>query len=714
MTRSAAGIVQKMTTLRGVLAAWVAMLGLAVGVIAAPAVGQSGFPGLPGAGGKGQGDRSGAVDPLAGLGGLGVGAVEDREPVEVSAALVRRTVNPGAELAVALTFDILDGWKVWPGAGQDVLPASVDEFAIRTDAGIGAADPSAPPATFAMTDRPAWVFAVGGVQWPETGESVNPLGDPPMVEVIKGVSTGYIPLILAEDIAPGRYELPVTAFFQTCDDRTCLTPEARTMTVAFEVVAPGEAGTLPAQDAAEIAALFAGFDDSVFVELREGEAEIIEFDAFGLTITIDARGVVGISLLLAIAALGGALLNFTPCVLPVIPLKVMGLAKHAGDRKRTFFLGTVMSAGVVFFWLVLGGLIAFVSGFNAISALFQIPLFTLGVGVFIAAMAVGMLGVFTINLPQSVYMVNPSQESVPGSFLFGIMTAILSTPCTAPFMGAAAAWAAAQPNKTIVLATFMAIGLGMALPYFLLSANPQWVSKLPKAGEGAEVVKKTMGLLMLAVAAFFAGTGLSGVFTTAPDPPNTLYWWVVGGFVVAAGAYVIAKTVKLAKRRGPRVGFAALGVVLAFVGVAGAAQFTAKGPVDWVYYTPDRFAEAQAAGEVIVLDFTAEWCLNCKALEEAVLFRESVSTVLNGPGVTPIKIDLTGSNPDGQAKLEAMGRVAIPLLAVFEPGSATPVFLSDAYTTGQVLSAIEEAGLDAAKDAAGEVSGGAVEEPVKP
>lgn len=676
----------------------------AFAVSAAPAAAQG--LGLPGStGGKGAPD-----DPLGGLGDL---PADDAGPeVAVSATLNRTTVNPGAELAVAIAFDISEGWKVWPGEGQDVLPPNVDRFAIRTAARVGTPADAAGAGTL-VTQRPDWVFAAGAVQWPEPQQATNPLGgEPSMVPVLKDGAVAYLPLIIDEDIAPGVYTLPVSVLWQSCDEATCLPPTTETVELTFEVVPPGEAGSLPQRDEDRVAELFEGSDTSVFAELREGEPQLIEFDAFGFKFTLDAAGPVGLLLLALVAAVGGLLLNFTPCVLPVIPLKVMGLAKHAGDEpKRTLFLGVVMSAGVVFFWLVLGALIAFVSGFNAISALFQVPAFTLGVGVFIALMAVGMLGLFTVQLPQKLYMVNPSQETVPGSFLFGIMTAVLSTPCTAPFMGAAAAWAAAQPNKAVVLATFAAIGLGMALPYFVLSANPKWVAKLPRAGEGAEVVKKTMGLLMLAVAAFFAGTGLSGIFTTAPDPPSKLYWWFVGGFVVLAGLYLLAKTLKLAKRGVPKVAFSALALVFILLGVLGPLSFTAKGPVEWVYYTPDRFAEAQQRGDVVVLDFTAEWCLNCKALEEAVLFREAVHTRLNGPGVTPMKIDLTGKNPDGQAKLDALGRVAIPLLAIFAPGDEQPLFESDAYTVRQVLDAIDEAQPAAVADPDAETPPGAAPTP---
>jgi len=112
-----------------------------------------------------------------------------------------------------------------------------------------------------------------------------------------------------------------------------------------------------------------------------------------------------------------------------------------------------------------------------------------------------------------------------------------------------------------------------------------------------------------------------------------------------------------------------------------------------VYYTPERFAEAVAEEKVIVLDFTAEWCLNCKALEAAVLHREEVVALLGSPGVVPMRVDLTSDNPAGSAKLQELEWVGIPLLAVYGPrlGYGSPRKF-DSYTVQMVVQAVAEAG----------------------
>ena len=121
-----------------------------------------------------------------------------------------------------------------------------------------------------------------------------------------------------------------------------------------------------------------------------------------------------------------------------------------------------------------------------------------------------------------------------------------------------------------------------------------------------------------------------------------------------------------------------------------ALRFTRRSPIHWIYYTPERLAEAQAQNRIVVLEFTAAWCLNCHALEQAVLHDPRVVRVLNSSGVAPVKVDITGSNPAGDRKLLEVGRRTIPYLVVYS-ASGRAVFSSDAYTTEQVVGAIQSA-----------------------
>jgi thiol:disulfide interchange protein len=288
-----------------------------------------------------------------------------------------------------------------------------------------------------------------------------------------------------------------------------------------------------------------------------------------------------------------------------------------------------------------------------------------------------------------VYSVSPRHDTYTGSFGFGVMTGVLALPCTAPFMGAAIAVAAGWP-PVMALSVFLAIGLGMALPYLVLTAFPQMIDRLPRTGPGSELLKQVMGLLILAAAAFFLGVGLSGLLMRAPDPASLAYWWAVAAMVALAGLWLTWRTLQIGRHRGFKTVFASLGVVMVLLSAAGAYRMTDKGPIDWVYFTPDRLDEQLAGGNVVVLEFTAEWCLNCKLLERGVLFTPEVVSAMRQQGVTPMKIDLTGRNPIGNAKLNQMGRHSIPLLVVLRPDGEA-VFTEDWYTAQQVIGAIDSA-----------------------
>ena len=354
-------------------------------------------------------------------------------------------------------------------------------------------------------------------------------------------------------------------------------------------------------------------------------------------------------------------------------------------------LGFVMFLGVLAFWAVFGVFFAFLKQFNTVSELFQQWWFTIGVGVIVAAMAVGMCGLFAVRLPNWVYAINPKHDSIHGSFGFGIMTAVLATPCTAPFMGTALAGSTQLEKDWLVLAVFVAIGVGMGFPYLVLAAFPKLVEKVPRTGPGSELLKQVMGLLMLGAAAFFIGTGINVVISDGTSAPSKLFWFVVGLFVVASGVWLIWQINKLSKSAGRRSVFSTLGLVLILAGAAGSLMLTRKPPIDWVYYTPELLETALEKDKVVVLDFTADWCNNCHFLEATVLNPKPVSELLNSDDIVAMKVDITSpSNVAGTDLLVQMGGKQIPLLVVLSP-DGEQVFKRDWYKASEVVYAIEQA-----------------------
>ena len=332
---------------------------LCLGLLASPAFGQ-----IPGLGNP-------FARPAAPERNFG----DSRDVVEVRVVAAADVVRPGGDLPVAIELAIDPGWHLWTNEGTTLEGADEFEGAIRTVISVTA---------------PAGLEADPGfMAWPEPHLISADLGEGPQsYAVFEGKSVVYLPVTVATDATDGTVELAFTIDFQACDDQTCLAPATVKIALPISIAADAASG-------GEASALFADFDPSVFGRIRSGEKapEIVDFDAFGLKLSVDIRGA-GFLLLLLLAAIGGLLLNFTPCVLPVIQLKIMSLSQAAGNRGRCFLLGLAMSLGVIAFWLGLGIAVASISGFTATNQLFQSPVFTISIGVVIAVLAIGMMGLF--------------------------------------------------------------------------------------------------------------------------------------------------------------------------------------------------------------------------------------------------------------------------------------------------------------------------------
>ncbi|MEO1584006.1 MAG: thioredoxin family protein [Planctomycetota bacterium] len=633
----------------------------------------------------------------------------DAPEVAISAKASALQVSPGGQVAIAVVLDHGETLHSWPAA-DDVDLGPDFEFAILTEIGLG--------------DVPSGVDAVGPVQWPEAKPArvANPAGgDPATVEALtyKGRAIAFIPVLISEDAAEGELVLPVSVTLQACDDSQCYMPQSETIDVSVVVAASPDAGRADAD--------FGGFDASVFASLASGDGQGGEPDEalpagdaaasagpkfLGL-VAVPQPGSAGfLPMLILLGFAGGFLLNLMPCVLPVIPLKVMTLTKHAGEsRGRALVLGLWMFLGVTAFWSVLALPVVLVDSFADPSQIFGIWWITAGIGAVIFVMSLGLMGLFHVSLPQGAYMINPQADSPGGSFVFGVMTAVLGLPCFGVIVGALLPQATVAGSVASV-AMFVSMGVGMGFPYLVLAGFPGLVSVVPKAGPASDLMKQVMSLLLMAAGAYFLGSGLIGLVLEKPYLGKVLHWWAVGLFVAGSGVWLLYRTLRIT-RKPAAVGVCGLiALLLTASGVWVASDFTDQERIRyedklaadeeartnggfttaaWNKYSPELVEAALAEGRVVVMDFTAEWCLNCKALKRAVLNVDPVKPELMSDDVVAVTVDLTVRSAPGWQRLSDLGQTGIPTLAVFGPGLPDGPWISNGYTSEQVLGAIEAA-----------------------
>lgn len=616
------------------------------------------------------------------------------QDIAVSAKADRESVRPGGVVVIAVVMDHPDGFHTWPGANVE-LPKSVDETAERTRIGLGKGGPR--------------FIREAGLQWPETYPGEVPdlaTGGRVTVPLYSGRAVAFVTVGVAEDAPVGPVSIPVALSYQACDDQVCYPGESPVLKVNVTVTADAplegsRAGDFAAYRPVEVqgwrmpdAGSAGGGDDAPAAESPS---------LFG----VGFGG--GLIVLFLVAALGGAVLNLTPCVLPVIPIKVMTLVEHAKSPGRRLMLGFWMAVGVVAFWTAVGLPMAILNtAYDPSRVLFGTWWVTLGLGLVIAAMGLGIMGLFNFSLPQFAYGVNVRADSVTGSLLFGVMTGVLGLPCFGFVAGGLLAGAATLPPLTIMV-VFVGLGVGMAAPYLVLSARPGLVERIPRTGPASDLVKQVMGLLLLAAAAYFVAAGIRVLLTDYPYMSASLVWWVVAFFVAITGAWTAARTLRIARSAAwsSLVTLASAGVVFAAVAFAWVSTRTdrldwerTRGearaddsivPGAWLPYNPRRLEKALASGRVVVVDFTADWCINCKFLKRTVLDSDSVRGRFERDGAILIEVDNTSRASPGWDYLRSLGRTAVPTLAVYGPGVESPL-IYNAYRAETVLDAMDRAG----------------------
>ncbi len=387
---------------------------------------------------------------------------------------------------------------------------------------------------------------------------------------------------------------------------------------------------------------------------------------------------------LGLAFLAGLSLNIMPCVWPVLPLVVLRLVEQAKKGKgKTMAMGLAFCFGILLFFVILAGanIVLQVLYGTALQwgDQFRNPAFVAGMAFLLVVLALFMFDVFTITLPASVTGKSGSGEGYAGTIGMGFLAAILSTPCSFGILAAAFAWAQGQPLLPATVA-IMFIGVGMGVPYLVLTSIPGLVEKLPKPGRWMELFKQGVGFILLAIAAW--------MITVYPQKGRTglLYFAVVLAFCVWMWGGWVSYNTKGVRKWLVRI----IAVGLAVFAGWGLLR-PAKVLIDWQSYDGSVIESALSADRPVLIKFTADWCLSCKAVEKLVYSREDIANLIEEKNVLAIKADTTARDyPATEALKDVYREPGVPVSMFFAPGEAEPVRWRDKSFGGELKALLEK------------------------
>ena len=453
----------------------------------------------------------------------------------------------------------------------------------------------------------------------------------------------------------GLLDMSIIAHFQLCDPLgTCLPPDNERLEIQFN----------PADRAIEA-------DESVLEILRWNDQ----------TGNIQVPTWRNLLLYLLMAFFGGILLNFLPCILPLLSVKALGLIKQATVEHRTilnhawfYVLGIEVSfwilAAIVIVIKASGSLLGW--GFQ-----FQSPIFLLVLISIIWVFALSLFDVFVIEAPRKGLKIDAGARvrgGYIGSFLTGVFAVVVATPCMAPLLGAAMGFAFFQ-TPIVVLTVFSVTGIGFGLPFLLLGFNPGIIKKLPKPGAWMSTFKEAMGFLLLGTAVYL----FNSFSKLASDVVNSALWWFL---ILGFAAWLLGKARHPSSRQGFRIlgQIAVVAIILiagiGFIGpkLAGLSRNNASKNLI-VEFEETDFQNRMESGESIFLEYSAEWCTICK-LNQRVFNNREVKKLMAEKNIVHIKADLTSYNEVLLRRLAEFGKAGVPLYVLYIQGMEPYVFPS--------------------------------------
>jgi suppressor for copper-sensitivity B len=522
-----------------------------------------------------------------------------------------------------------------------------------------------------------------------------PLEVYPELEEVKyhgGKFSWTIPLQVPDSAGTGELPFEIMIGFMTCNEGSCDEPSALSVQGSLTVADSMQAGAASLQLTPIDYRTVVGSPNlaSWIDDISPDTAAFAGSVASGSSDAGSDQALTAWHLLAALA--GGFILNFMPCVLPVIGLKVMSFVDQAGNsHRRVVALNLAYVAGILAVMMILAILTvaakmmwgnAFGWGEQFTHLEFKVVLACL-----VFAMALSFLGVWEIPIPGFATSGKSGElmqrEGLSGAFLKGVLTTVLATPCSGPLLGSLFGLSLVLSAAGVVI-LYLVVGLGLALPFLVLCFYPGFIKLLPKPGAWMETLKQALAFPLLLTAVFFVAS-INQDYRIATLILLIVVWfacWLIG----RVPSYSDSAAIRNAWLSS--VAIIALG---AFV------SFSYFGPLNsdlkWVPYNEAELARYRAEGKTVMLDFTANWCLNCQINTRVAIDKQAVAQLVERNDVVPMLADWTDRSDAIRNKLEELDSNSIPLLVIFPPApDAQPILLRDLLTESQVIEALQQAG----------------------
>ncbi len=504
------------------------------------------------------------------------------------------------------------------------------------------------------------------------------------VEYYKGPVEWMIPVSVPEKAVAGEYPLELQVAFLTCNESSCDIQAGVKFAGTLNVGSSSDKSVamsvaeVPFKSVAELPNLATWIDN---------EAQPTEEPTLGQR----ASGK-GLELWMVFAALaGGFILNFMPCVLPVIGLKLLSFVNQSGSsHARIVSLNMSYVLGILAVMLVLalvnisaklaGDAFGWGQQFTRIE--FQVPM-----AVLIFAMALSFLGVWEIPIPGFATSSKSGEllekEGLNGAFFKGVLTTVLATPCSGPFLGTLFGLTLTL-SATSILILYALVGIGLGIPYIALCFSPSFIKLLPKPGAWMETLKQVLAFPLLLTVVYFVAM-IAPDYRIATLILLIVVWfacWLIG----RVPAYAESRRIRAAWLTG--LATAALGAVIGF-GFFGPS----KHDVPWIPYNEAVLAKYRSEGRTVMIEFTARWCLTCQSNMKFAIDRPQVAELVQKNQVVPLLADWSEPSDEILSKLKELDSLSIPLLAIYPADSqAEPIILRDAISESELLKALEDAG----------------------